>query len=96
MTNYRRHDWPALLKAFEQSDQNQAAFCKAHDLNPKYFNQKLNKQKREQSTVFAKVEVENPTTDVHQALVLEVGRCKIVCPHTMPLQSFVQLVHQLA
>lgn len=96
MTTRRKYDWPSLLEAFSQSDQSQTAFCKEHNINPKYFNQKLNKAKAKQDTGFSKVEVDTTTHGDIQGLVLQVGNVKIHCPHTMPLPSFVHLVNQLA
>ncbi|WP_370979186.1 hypothetical protein [Agaribacterium sp. ZY112] len=40
MPKKSRYDWQALFKEFEVSGLNQTAFCKEHELNPKYFNLK--------------------------------------------------------
>ncbi len=37
MPQYRKHSWPALLKAFDESDLTQAKFCSDRNINPKYF-----------------------------------------------------------
>lgn len=35
MKSYRKYDWPALLKEFEQSGLTQAQFCLNKHINPK-------------------------------------------------------------
>lgn len=95
MTTRRTYNWPQLLDEFSQSNLSQAEFCKQHDLNPTYFSLKLSKRKALETGAFAKVVVQ-PTQPSTQGLVLEVGNCKIHCPATMPIPSFVSLVKSLA
>lgn len=97
MRHYRKYDWPALLAEFEQSSLNQSQFAKEKSINPKYLSQKLKAAATidKNPQAFTKVAVDtSPAT--RDGLFLEVGRCKIYCPETMPLSSLVTLVHSLA
>ena len=93
MRQYRKYDWPALFEEFEQSGLNQTQFCEEKKINPKYFSQKRNKAEGESRKPFAKVNVQKPTSE---GVTLEVGRCKILCPDSMSLQSLAALVHTLS
>ena len=93
MRQYRKYDWLALFEEFEQSSLNQAQFCEEKKINPKYFSQKRSKAKGKSRTPFTKVNAQDPPSE---RLVLEVGRCKIICPDSMSLQSLATLVHTLA
>ena len=95
MATYRKHDWQEYFKAFEQADLTQTEFCKQHDLNPKYFSQKLARHKASNNTAFAKVSV-TPEEPSMLGLIVEVGSCKVHCPASMPIPSFVSLVKSLA
>lgn len=94
MTKYRKHNWQEYFKAFDQANLTQTKFCKQHDLNPKYFSQKL-AQYKAGNTAFTKVSVEQ-NEPMTTGLMLEVGSCKIHCPQSMPIPSFVTLVKSLA
>ena len=94
MAKYRKHPWQEYFNAFEQANLTQTEFCKQHDLNPKYFSQKL-AQHKARNSAFTKVSVE-PTPSVLTGLMLEVGNCKIHCPDSMPISSFISLVKSLA
>ena len=96
MKTNRKYNWPELIASFEASGLTQTAFCNQNNINPKYFNQKLNKEKIKQDTRFSKVEVDTSAHNEIQGFVLQVGNVKIHCPDTMPLQSFLHLVNQLA
>lgn len=93
MRQYRKYDWPTLFEEFEQSGLKQAQFCDKKKINPKYFSQKYSKTMNKSRKSFTKVEVQEPSSE---GLTLEVGRCKIICPDSMPLQSLAALVHTLA
>jgi hypothetical protein len=69
MAKYRKHPWQEYFKAFEQANLTQTEFCKQHDLNPKYFSQKLAQHKMRNSA-FTKVSVE-PTPSVLTGLMLD-------------------------
>lgn len=94
MATYRKRNWQELFDTFEKSDLTQTEFCKQYDLNPKYFSQKLAKNKAG-STAFAKVSVD-PRKPITTGFILEVGHCKVHCPMEMPIPSFVTLVKSLA
>ena len=91
----RKYDWPHLLKEFEASGLSQAAFCKEYDLNPRYFSLKRSKILKEKTPRFEKIEVTEPALS-SSTLTLQVGRCQIHCPNTMPVDSLVALVQKLA
>ena len=93
MREYRKYDWPALLEEFEQSGLNQTQFCQEKKINPKYFSQKRSKAKGKSRKPFTKVNVQEPSSE---GLTIEVGRCKILCPDSMSLQSLATLVRSLA
>ena len=93
MRQYRKYDWPTLLAEFEQSGLNQTQFSKEKGINAKYLCQKLKEARDKNTKPFTKVQVEATSAD---SLCLEVGRCKIHCPHTLPLTSVVTLVNSLA
>lgn len=95
MPRHTRYNWPDLFAKFDDSNLSQTAFCKEHNLNPKYFNLKLFKRKAQQSVAFAEVIVQ-PEQVSSKGLVLEVGNCKVHCPTSMPIPSFVSLVKALA
>ncbi len=95
MTKYRKHNWIKLFTQFEESSLTQTEFCNQHDLNPKYFSQKLGTHKATQNNAFTKVELE-PQQPVATGLMLEVGLCRVHCPQDMPVPSFVTLVKLLA
>ena len=95
MTKRRRYNWPELIAQFEKSGLNQTQFCSQHDLNAKYFNQKLSKFRGKESSVFVQAAFANKPKPSH-GLVLQVGNCKILCPEAMPVSSFVSLVKALA
>ena len=94
MAKYRKHNWQEHFKAFEQANLTQTEFCKLHDLNPKYFSQKL-AQHKIGNTAFTKAIVK-PRESIAIGLILEVGSCKVHCPVNMPIPSFITLVKSLA
>jgi len=95
MSKRRRHNWPQLFVEYEQSNLSQVEFCKQHNLNPKYFSLKLSKRKTTEGSAFSQVTIQ-PEVNSPQGLILDVGHCKIHCPGTMPIPSFVSLVKSLA
>lgn len=97
MRKYRKYDWPKLIADFEACNQTQTQFCKDRDINARYFNQQLHKHRSHDKTKFVELEVEPQQAATSEAgLIIVVGRCKIECPTSMPLQSFTTLVHSLA
>ena len=95
MATYRKYNWQEYFQEFEQANLTQAEFCKQHALNPKYFSQKLAQHKTSNNTAFAKVSF-TPEEPSMQGLIVEVGSCKVHCPASMPIPSFVSLVKSLA
>lgn len=95
MSNYRKYNWPELFQEFDASGLSQVEFCKQHSLNPKYFNLKLSKRNTSEGSAFTKVAVHSEPISP-QGIILEVGHCKIHCPSSMPVPSFVSLVKALA
>jgi len=95
MAKYRKHNWQKYFKEFEQANLTQTEFCKQHDLNPKYFSQKLAQHKASNNTAFAKVSI-TPEEPTMPGLIVEIGGCKVHCPASMPIPSFVSLVKSLA
>jgi len=96
MSNKRKNDWPALVRAFEASGLTQTKFCEQHNLNPKYFSLKRSKLlAASNSPAFQKVAVEKkrPATT---PLIITIGRCQIQCPASMPIQQVAALVQGLA
>ncbi|WP_019605888.1 IS66 family insertion sequence element accessory protein TnpA [Teredinibacter turnerae] len=90
-----KYNWPQLFADYEQSGLSQTEFCKQHGINPKYFSLKLSKRKASEGSPFAKAIVQ-PEVEYTTSLVLHIGHCKILCPSTMPIPSFVALVKALA
>ncbi len=95
MTKRRTYNWPQLFGEFARSNLSQAEFFKQREINPTYFSLKLSRQKALEAGAFAQVVVQ-PTQLSPEGLVLEIGNCKIHCPATMPIPSFVSLVKSLA
>ncbi|TVZ37639.1 hypothetical protein P886_1282 [Alteromonadaceae bacterium 2753L.S.0a.02] len=91
----KKHNWPQLFADYEQSGLSQTEFCKQRDINPKYFSLKLSKRRASEGSPFAKAIV-LPEVEHTNCLVLQIGHCKILCPSTMPIPSFVALVKALA
>ena len=93
MKKYRKHDWPTLLEKFEQSGLTQVQFCQDNNLNPRYFSLQRSKRLQPVDRGFAQIKLANePSTELR----LQIGRCQILCPTTMSLQSLSALVHTLA
>ncbi|MCH9665925.1 MAG: hypothetical protein K0U41_08805 [Gammaproteobacteria bacterium] len=92
MAKYRKYDWPALIAKFEESGQTQTVFCQEHDLNPKYFSQRLKRCMQERNGL-AKVEVTLPLAN---GIVIEYGQCRIHCAPQMTTPDIVHLVQALA
>ncbi|TVZ39051.1 hypothetical protein P886_5059 [Alteromonadaceae bacterium 2753L.S.0a.02] len=95
MSKRGTYNWPQLFTEFEQSGLSQVEFCKQHNINPKYFSLKRSRREAQDTKAFTKVVVTRAPVS-HQGLILEVGNCKIHCPETMPIPSFVSLVQSLA
>ena len=93
MKKYRKYDCPVLLEQFEQSGLTQAQFCKDNNLNPRYFSLQRSKRLRKSDTRFTEIKIAN---EALMEFRLQVGRCQILCPATIPLQSLATLVHTLA
>ncbi|WP_185231924.1 IS66 family insertion sequence element accessory protein TnpA [Teredinibacter franksiae] len=92
---YQKYNWPEIFEKFDSSGLSQTEFCKQHNLNTKYFNLKLSKRKAQDGGAFAKAIVQlEPASP--EGLTVEVGHCKIHCPATMSIPSFVSLVRSLA
>ena len=91
-----KYNWPDLIETYQSSGLSQAQFCKEQSINPKYFNLKYSQHRSTQSDKSNFVKADIDTANSSAALELHVGRCKIICPEAMPIQSFVALVHQLA
>lgn len=91
---YQKHDWTALFTAFEESNQSQAEFCKAHNLSLGYFSAKLRQRvlSEQNSSPFSQVAVQ---PSIVTGITLEVGQCKIHCPASLPIESLVMLVRAL-
>ncbi len=94
MRKNRKYNWPELLRSFEGSGLTQTEFCKQNDINPKYFNQKRSKFRASDQGAFTKIDL--PSAGPQSRFVIQVGRCQIHCPESMPLEAFSSLVHQLA
>ncbi len=47
MAQRSRQQWQSLIEEFESSQLTQTAFCKSHNLNPKYFSLKRSKLRLE-------------------------------------------------
>ena len=90
-----KYNWPELIADFYQSGVSQAAFCRANNLNPKYFNFRLKRSQRKSGEVFAKVE-RSAKPAMCPGLSLQVGQCTINCPESMPLPVVAELVRSLA
>lgn len=93
MAKYRKYDWPSLLKAFEQSDLTQTAFCQEHNLNPKYFSQRLKRFAQERHGL-TQVEVAKPESLV-SGMTIDYGRCRIHCSPGATAGDIAQLVRSL-
>ena len=89
---YQKHDWPALFEAFDQSGLTQTQFCKENDLNPRYFSQKRSKEKKNLEG-FSKVELASPDPT---RLILQVGRCQLLCPANISSHTLASLIQTLA
>ena len=98
MRKYRKYDWPKLFLEFESSQQTQTQFAKDRGICPRYFNQQLQKHRKPGNKAkFVELKVETKEVTPEEAgLTITVGRCKVECPTSMPLQSFATLVHSLA
>lgn len=98
MAKYRKYNWRQLFVDFEQSGLSQAAFCKQHDLNAKYFSLKRSNYKAEvvsKDSAFARVSVA-PKAALDGDFILEFGRCKVYCPQSLSAASIANLVRALA
>lgn len=91
-----KYNWPDIIQSFEGSGLSQTQFCKEQNINVKYFNLKYSQHRSMGDTApaFIKAEVDSASQEI--ALTLQVGRCTVICPANMPIQSLVSLVHQLA
>lgn len=95
MASYRKYNWPALLEEFENSGLTQTQFCKNKDINPRYFSLRRSKHLASGQSGFTKVELET-TSNNPAGIIIEVGRCKILCPPSLSAQALATLVHSLA
>lgn len=91
-----KYNWSDIFKSFEGSGLSQTQFCKEQNINAKYFNLKYSQHRSTSDTGPAFVKAEVNSLSRESALTIQVGRCTVVCPANMPVQSFVSLVHQLA
>lgn len=63
MTKTRKHHWPTLLQAFDQSKLTQKQFCHQQGINPKYFSTRrlqLLKKENEGPSQFVKASIIKP------------------------------------
>lgn len=101
MATKRKHNWPDLFDAFEQSGLTQTEFSQQHNINPKYFNRRLNqhRQTAHKPNRFSRVTVAPPSpasaADA-DAIVIEHGRCTIRYPSTSNVAAIAELVRLLA
>ena len=94
MHKYKKYNWEELLAEFDASGLTQTQFCKERDINPRYFSLQRSKLLKEnKGPDFQRVDVQAPATT---GLTIQVGRCRVVCPESMPITAFAQLVHSLA
>lgn len=100
MATYRKYNWPELIEAFEQSDLTQTAFSQQQNINPKYFNRKLNKHRRATAQLqgFSRVTIAPSQGHAtgHDPVIIEHGRCRIHCPVSMSSSAITELVRALA
>lgn len=97
MRKNKKYNWPELLTEFETSGLTQTQYCKERDINPRYFSQQRSKHlKKTAKSKFQKVKVEDTLANQATGLTIEVGRCKVQCPASLPLNTLIQLVHSLA
>ena len=95
---YRKYNWPALFEQFESSGLTQAKFCEEQNIDPNYFSSKRRKaiqEKQSNPNAFVAIEVQSEA-DQMPGLALQVGRCKVLCPQAMSLESLATLVRILA
>ena len=95
MSRRCKYNWPELIKSFEASGLSQTEFCRQNNLNPKYFSLKRSKLLSTKGASFVKVEVAKPPA-TPASVTIQVGRCQIICPESMTVESFATLVHRLA
>lgn len=77
MGQYKKYDWPTLIKSFEASGLTQTKFCSDNNINAKYFSQcykRFSHASTSSGFVEATVESSCPT-----GIILEYGRCRIHC-----------------
>lgn len=98
MAQRSRQQWQSLIDDFENSRLTQTAFCKSHNLNPKYFSLKRSKLKLEKAnnqTVFFPVVVASSTT-ANAPIELSVGSVMIKLAPSISPDYLAQLIRSLA
>ncbi len=95
MSYHKPYHWPQIFSEFEQSGLFQSAFFNQYGLIAKYFSLKRSKLKSHPAHKFSKVVVadsvsfqvndRNRHPILPQAIVIEIGVCKIHYPNTLPV-----------
>ena len=93
MSKYRKYDWPALFSEFEKSDLSQTDFCKARNLNPRYFNQQLSRHRKTSASPFTKAKI--PPT-IERDIILTVGALRVSIPTSVDPSYTGRLIKALA
>ena len=97
MARLSREQWQSLITQYESSGLTQTAFCKQHNLNPKYFSLKRSKLLPNTSKASAFIQAtpvvsSQPTSEIE----LQVGAVKIKLSTSMPSAYLVDLIRALA
>ncbi len=98
MARRSRQQWQSLIEEFENSQLTQTAFCKSHNLNPKYFSLKRSKLKLEKindQAVFSPVVV-TPSAAMSAPIELSVGSVMIKLAPSVSPDYLAQLIRSLA
>ncbi len=98
MAQRSRQQWQLLIEEFENSQFTQAAFCKLHNLNPKYFSLKRSKLKLEKvnsQAAFSPVVVA-PSAAMSAPIELSVGSVVIKLAPSISPDYLAQLIRSLA
>lgn len=97
-THRSREQWQQLISEFEQSGLSQTAFCKAQQINPKYFSLKRSKLKAQASKddTFPFIRLDPSAAAPDDIIVVSCGPVRIRLPHQTPFSTLVELVRALA
>ena len=94
---HRREQWQHLINEFEQSGLSQTAFCKTHDINPKYFSLKRSRLKAASENPpasFVRINP-SPTAFVQTGIIVQCGRVRITLPEHIATGTLSDLVKAL-